>query len=80
MSYWNTANAKYYKELKSEVKSLKTEMTNAETILWKELKSKKLGVKFRRQHMIDKFIPDFVSLTIKLNVEIDGAIHKTQQE
>lgn len=79
MPHWNTANAKYYNELKTEVKRLKAEMTFAETLLWKELQSKKVGVKFRRQHMIDKFIPDFVSLPIKLIIEVDGGIHKLQK-
>ena len=55
-------------------------MTEAEKILWEELKGNKLGVKFRRQHIIEYFIPDFVALSIKLIVEVDGEIHKFKQK
>ena len=50
-------------------------MTPAELILWDHLKNKKLGVKFRRQHIIENYIPDFVALSIKLIIEVDGGIH-----
>ena len=51
--------------------------TQAENVLWELLKSKKLeGYKFRRQHIIDKFITDFVCLKHKLVIEIDGLVHQ----
>ncbi len=34
--------------------------------------------KFRRQHPIDRFIVDFVTIAGKLIVEIDGATHSTK--
>ena len=54
-------------------------MTPAEKLLWQQLRGKKLGVKFRRQHVIETFIPDFVALSIKLIVEVDGKIHLKQK-
>jgi very-short-patch-repair endonuclease len=36
--------------------------------------------KFRRQHQIDKYIVDFVTLDGKLIVEVDGATHSTEAE
>jgi len=72
---WNTANKQFYPYLKSDRDRLKLEMTQAEKILWEELRNKKLGVKFRRQHIIDCYIPDFASLSIKLIIEVDGKIH-----
>ncbi|WP_457271086.1 leucine--tRNA ligase [Pedobacter sp. UYEF25] len=54
--------------------------TNAESILWQRLKSKALGFKFRQQHLIDDYIFDFVCLSKKLVVEVDGKIHDTQIE
>lgn len=77
---WNTADPTVYRLLKDERKELKQNMTPAEAVLWEQLKGKKIGVKFRRQHMIDCFIPDFVSLPAKLIVEVDGGIHKKQIE
>jgi len=37
-------------------------------------------VKFRRQHIIEYFIPDFVALSCKLIIEIDGEIHNFQKK
>ena len=54
-------------------------MTPAEKLLWERLKGKQLGVKFRRQHVIETFIPDFVALAIKLIIEVDGKIHLIQK-
>lgn len=59
---------------------MRDNMTPAEERLWGEIKSKKLGVKFCRQHIIGNYIPDFVALSCKLIIEVDGEIHKYQQE
>jgi len=72
---WLTANKEFYRNFKYERERLKTNMTPAELILWEQLKNKKLGVKFRRQHVIESYIPDFVALSIKLIIEVDGGIH-----
>ena len=54
-------------------------MTAAEIKLWHYLRNKKMGVKFRRQHIIEFYISDFVALSIKLIIEVDGKIHLKQQ-
>ena len=72
---WKTANSEFYREYSEARKELMNSMTEAEKLLWEKLKSKQLGVKFRRQHIIATFIPDFVALSIKLIVEVDGKIH-----
>ncbi len=72
---WLTANKEFYRNFKYERERLKENMTSAETKLWEHLKNKKLGVKFRRQHVIENYIPDFVALSIKLIIEVDGGIH-----
>lgn len=59
---------------------LRHEETNAEKMLWKELRNKKLGIKFRRQHPLDKFILDFYAPELKLGVELDGSQHKEYKE
>jgi len=55
-------------------------MTEAETILWTQLKNSKLGVKFRRQHGIGFYILDFYCPELKLAIEIDGGIHQTPKQ
>ena len=57
-------------------RELRQESTEAEKLLWKELRNKKLnGLKFGRQHPIDKFIVDFYCHERKLVIELDGNIH-----
>lgn len=55
-------------------------MTPAEKILWQEVRAKKLGVRFRRQQIIQGFIVDFYCHKAALVVEVDGDIHDLQQE
>ena len=53
--------------------------TDAEHILWQELRARKLnGFKFRRQHPMDKFVLDFYCHEIKLCIEADGGIHEQE--
>jgi len=59
---------------------MRKEPTKAEAALWKELKSKKLGIKIRQQHLIDNFIVDFVCLSKRLVIDVDGEIHETQKD
>ncbi|HTG65110.1 MAG TPA: DUF559 domain-containing protein, partial [Flavobacterium sp.] len=54
--------------------------TPAEKVLWSELKSQSLGDKFRQQHLIDDYIVDFVCLSKKLIVEVDGEYHFTEEQ
>jgi very-short-patch-repair endonuclease len=77
---WLTANNRFYARYKNKREELKNNMTEAELKLWEHLRNKKLGVKFRRQHVIDFYIPDFVALSIKLIVEVDGKIHLKQKK
>jgi len=49
--------------------------TESEKILWEKLKSGKLGTKFRRQHIINRFIVDFCSIEHGLVIELEGRIH-----
>ena len=58
-------------------KILRNRPTQAENKLWYFLKSKFLGVKFRRQYGIDGYIADFYSSEIKLVIEVDGDSHGT---
>jgi very-short-patch-repair endonuclease len=51
-------------------------MTKAEACLWKyALRASSLGVPFRRERPIGRFIADFVCLPLKLVIEIDGVTH-----
>ena len=57
-------------------KELRNKMTDAESILWESLRNNQfLGLKFRRQHPVSRFIVDFYCHKYKLVVELDGNIH-----
>lgn len=75
-----TARPSTYKLMKELQKDRKKFTTEAEQILWNELKTKKLDFKFRRQHIIDEFIVDFVCLSKRLVVEVDGKYHLLQEQ
>jgi very-short-patch-repair endonuclease len=77
---YNTADSFVYKYIKDARNELVENSTQAETILWKQLKSCKTGYKIRRQHVIGKYVVDFVCLSHKLVIEIDGPIHLQQEE
>src|SRR3954463_16673382 len=62
-------------------RELRTRQTSAEVMLWEELRNRRLaGLKFRRQHPIGPFIVDFCCPDRRLAIELDGAVHTTQQE
>lgn len=55
---------------------LRKNQTDAEKKIWDLLKNRQLlGVKFRRQFPIDKYILDFYSPEYKVGIEIDGGQH-----
>jgi|GEM_PF-136606 len=74
--YYN-ADPLTYNLVKQFVKQHRAQPTQAEDFLWQQLKNKQLkGYKFRRQHVIGNFIADFVCLSKKLIIEVDGLIHQ----
>jgi very-short-patch-repair endonuclease len=55
--------------------------TNAEAILWRELRNRRLeGYKFRRQWAVGAYVADFVCLEGRLIVELDGEPHANDQQ
>jgi len=70
-----TTDTKRWDKLKDYSRTNRKQSTEAEQALWRELRGQRLGVKFRRQHAIEQFIVDFVSIGVKLIVEVDGAVH-----
>jgi very-short-patch-repair endonuclease len=62
--------------LRSNARTLRKNSTDAERILWLELRDHRLnGAGFRRQVPIKNFIADFVCHAAKLVVELDGGQH-----
>jgi len=64
-----------------KARQLRNKMTSAEKLLWDKLKGKQIaGVKFRRQHPINKYIVDFYCHAAKMVIELDGKIHLKSKE
>ncbi|MCF8231181.1 MAG: endonuclease domain-containing protein [Bacteroidales bacterium] len=63
-----------------KAKELRKNMTSEEQKLWDRLRKKQLGVRFRAQHPIERFIMDFYCHQLKLVIEVDGDIHNFQKE
>ena len=65
------------KRLKLLRRDLRTGGTPAEGRLWTLLKNKQVnGLRFRRQHSIDRYILDFYCPEVRLCIELDGQPHK----
>jgi very-short-patch-repair endonuclease len=62
-------------------RKLREALTPAEAKLWASLRAGRLsGVKFRRQHAIGNYIPDFCSIKHRLIIELDGSQHLEQEK
>jgi len=59
----------------AKAKTLRKEMTEAETKLWRFLRNSHTGYKFRRQFPIGPYIADFACIQLKLVIEVDGGQH-----
>jgi very-short-patch-repair endonuclease len=59
-----------------KARELRRYETEAEKMLWTKLcRNQMLGLQFRRQHPINRFIVDFYCVKVKLVIEVDGKIH-----
>lgn len=59
-----------------KARKLRRAVTTAEQRAWWLLRNRNLlGLKFRRQHPIGKFVVDFYCQQSRLAVELDGSIH-----
>jgi very-short-patch-repair endonuclease len=55
-------------------------MTEAEKILWKHLRGRRQGCKYRRQVPLGLYIADFCCMKHRLIIESDGRIHEELKE
>lgn len=61
--------------------NLRKKSTEAEKLVWQKIRNRQLlGLKFRRQYGIEKFVVDFYCPELKYSVEIDGVTHSSEEE
>ena len=57
-------------------KELRANQNSAEARVWSMLRAGRLaGLKFRRQHVLGRYVADFVCIPARLVIEIDGDTH-----
>lgn len=80
MPNYFTADSFMWNLLHDKALTMRKNPTVAENALWQSLRRNATNFHFRRQHIIDKFIADFVCIKKRLVVEVDGDIHDYQQD
>ncbi|MBS1570757.1 MAG: leucine--tRNA ligase, partial [Bacteroidetes bacterium] len=75
-----TADPAIAGRLMAHANAMRKNPTEAEDKLWQVIRGASVGAKIRRQHIIDRYIVDFVCLPKRLVIEVDGDIHDLQQE
>lgn len=63
------------KETLKRARQLRSEMSLPERMLWRVLRSRPDGFKFRRQHPAGAYILDFYCPAVRLAIEVDGQTH-----
>jgi very-short-patch-repair endonuclease len=66
--------------IKQRARELRHDGNNAERQVWRLLRDRRLGgLKFRRQHVLGRYVVDFVCLSARLVIEIDGDAHENPE-
>jgi very-short-patch-repair endonuclease len=73
----STANGKLRKQqlLADHAHRMRCRPSEPELVLWRALRCSQLGVRFRRQVVLQGYIVDFFAEAQRLVVEVDGAQH-----
>lgn len=77
---YNTASPDRYVLLKEYADKNKQFPTEAESLLWRNIRARRLNAKFNRQHIIGDYIVDFVCIEKKLIIEVDGGYHSEYEQ
>ena len=65
----------------ARARDLRKRQTRAEATLWQYLRASRLdGLRFRRQHPIDRYFADFACVSLNLVIELDGKVHDEDQQ
>ena len=65
----------------ARARDLRKRQTFAERKLWQAVRGRRLdGLKFLRQHPIDRYFADFACESLMLVVELDGGVHEDDDQ
>ena len=71
----NSSSRQLRTVLDARARAMRASPTFSEHVLWQVLRGERLGVRFRRQMPLGRFIVDLVAPRERLVVEVDGGIH-----
>ncbi len=67
--------------MRARARRLRQDATDAERALWRGLRGRRLdGLKFRRQHVVGRYVLDFYCHECRLAVELDGGQHNEPEQ
>ena len=67
-------------DLKQFARELRARSTDAESLLWSVVRARRLlGLKFRRQHPIERYIIAYYCEDLSWAIELDGGGHNTAE-
>jgi very-short-patch-repair endonuclease len=62
-------------QLEGRASVMRHNLTLSESALWRHLSGSQLGVAFRRQVPLDRYVVDFLAPAVQFIVEVDGLWH-----
>jgi len=71
----NSIQAKHRQLLRERARAMRAAPTASEDALWRVLRAQQLGVRFRRQVPMGRYIADFFAPSARLVIEVDGGCH-----
>lgn len=77
---YETSDKWVYKLLKGYAVQMRRYPTEGESIMWNILSNNSFGVHFRRQHIIEDYIADFICIRLRIIIEIDGGYHLSENQ
>ena len=72
---YQPVSPRYAESIAEHARSMRCTPTASESLLWSQLAGSRLGVAFRRQHVVGRFIADFAAPSCRLIVKVDGGYH-----
>jgi very-short-patch-repair endonuclease len=76
MQWQSRQQLKFQAMLAGRAHFMRHNLTETEQILWRRISGKQLGVAFRRQVPVGRYVADFVAPAVKLAVEVDDRSHE----
>ena len=71
----HSGSAQRFEILQARARSFRAAPTFSELVLFEAVRGKRLGVAFKRQVVVDRYIVDLLAPSAKLIVEVDGGYH-----